>query len=399
MDHVGKTSLAAQGVATYMVNFGDSLPYSRGRSPFVQQSQFRPWQLDLDNTDNLQSEMADAEPPLSEAAIRKLEDDAGVRRIQHAIRRHHINNTVIFVPVRSTNMLWVNNLNCRLAFLKVHNVVYWAMDEGAAFQLQANRQKFFYDPLLEARRESTRVIEESKNKLRLWNWAIRTGVDILYLEPTVVLFHNPMEKLQMDTDIEAIVGEISLEKATLVPDTRLLQLGTGMLWLKASASMSTFLDKVSSLLESGKYKDETDALNAALRNDPAKYTPVNITRTHSGPSSPQEANATATINHHSLLSYRFASPFQFVNHPVFERDMHLHTSGYSSAFSLRNSNWDEERFFPTLLYVHPRDLKAYELQKRDGGSREGRMVERWKGLGWWELDSNGKCALTDSELL
>jgi hypothetical protein len=161
--------------------------------------------------------------------------------------------------------------------------------------------------------------------------------------------------------------------------------------------MSTFLDKVSALLESGKYKDETGALNTALRDDPAKYTPVNITRTQSGSSSLQQANATAPINHHSLLTYRYASPFQFINHPVFERDMHLHSSGYSSAFSLRDSNWDDERFYPTLLYVHPQDLRAYETRRRDGGRRESRMVERWKSLGWWELNTNGKCALADSK--
>jgi hypothetical protein len=265
------------------------------------------------------------------------------------------------------------------------------MEEKVAITLQEKRYKFFYSPLLEARQESTRRIEEGLNKIRLWKWVLKTGVDLLWMEPSVALFKNPLEGLNMDADIEGIVSKDSLEDAQSEGNSG--QLGTGIIFMKAGPDISLLLDTVYTSLNQGKYQSETEALNAILHSNPTKYVSLN------NPSFPISNNTStsSTAPYSPVLSYRTISPYTYLNYPIFEKDIHLHTSGYSSAFSLRDSNWDVDRFYPTILYVQQRDLERFERRKRDGGSGgQGRMVERWKSLGWWELDDEGKCALLAS---
>ena len=265
------------------------------------------------------------------------------------------------------------------------------MDENAATRLQETGVKFYFNPLLEARNNSTRTLDEAKSIIRLWSWVVQAGTNLLYLEPTVTMFDNPIQALEMDADVEAIIDSKSLEGASVSAE-RMPRLGTGVIWLKSTDSTKTFLAELTSELNSGKHSDETDVLNSILREHSDRYNLVDSTATRSVEATSDTPPLTST------LSYRYVSPTQFVNYPIFERDMHLHTSGYSSAFSLRDSNWDEDRFYPTLLYIHPRDMEEYEIQKRDGQEylRDTRMIQRWRSLEWWELAPDGRCALLAS---
>jgi multimeric flavodoxin WrbA len=200
----------------------------------------------------------------------------------------------------------------------------------------------------------------------------------------------------MDADIEAIINEASVDAATTLTKSRIPKLGTGVIWFKATAQMITFFDTLTAQLNTGKFKDENDVLNAVLRSRPQQYTIANTI--DNNPEAHFQPTTDAPETQANPLSYRYVSPFYFVNHPIFETDMHLHTSGYMSAFSLRDSNWDNDRFYPTILYVHANDLEKYEVARRDEGVKpqESRMVERWRSLGWWELNEEGKCSFIAS---
>jgi hypothetical protein len=267
------------------------------------------------------------------------------------------------------------------------------MDERTAVTLQEKRYKFFYSPLLEARHDSTRTIHEGMNKVRLWKWILKTGVNLLWMEPSVALFKTPMEGLKMDADIEGIVSKDSLLEIQSESEG-VSELGTGVLWMKAGPHMSILLARMWSSLNEGKYKSESEALNSLLKSDPSKY--LSLDNPALSPS--HDTNATSQFNPSStVISYRTISPYTHLTYPIFENDIHLHTSGYSSAFSLRDSNWDVDRFYPTMLYVQGKDLERYSRRKRDGSAGgQGRMVQRWKSLGWWELNDDGKCALLAS---
>lgn len=391
LDRACSNSVITRRVIDYLTSFGGCLQFSQNQSPFVQQSPFR--RSESNNGDDREKESLDGQDSLSyEASMRKLEDDTGVRQMIHIINET-VNNTAIIVPVRSEDMRWVDNLRCRLSFLNISSVVYWAMDEKAATRLQAKGAKFYFNPLLEARDNSTRTLDEAKSIIRLWSWILQAGNHLLYLEPTVALFHDPVQGLEMDSDIESIIDAKSLEGSTISAAT-LPRLGTGIIWLKSTDSVENFLAELTSELDSGKHSDETDVLNSVLREHPDRYTLVNSNATRSVvPTS----DSTMPISNTSL-SYRYIPPTRFINYPIFERDMHLHTSGYSSAFSLRDSDWDEDRFYPTILYVHPRDLAEYEMQRRDDEdySRDTPMIQRWRSLEWWELAPDGRCALLAS---
>lgn len=383
VDRICDTTLLAQGFITYVLPV-DSL---REPSPLHRTQQFRPWGFQSQTSEGEREQIII--PP--EAVLRRQEDDTGVRRIHNILHNKVVNNSIIFVPVKQEDMIWVDNLHCRInGHLKQRNIIYWAMEEKAAIALQEKRYKFFYSPLLEARQESTRHIEEGLNKVRLWKWVIKTGVDLLWMEPSVALFKNPLEGLKMDADIEGILSTDSLEEAQSEENSGYLN--TGIMFMKAGPDISILLDTVYTSLNEGKYQSETEALNAILRSNPTRYLSLD------NPSLPSHNTSTAsTTLSSSVLSYRTISPYTCLSYPIFEKDIHLHTSGYSSAFSLRDANWDVDRFYPTLLYVQKGDLERFERRKRDAGSRgQGRMVERWKSLGWWELDDQGKCALLAS---
>lgn len=384
VDRICNTTLLAQGIMTYVLPV-DSV---RGSSPLLHNQQFRPWGVKSQTSDGAREQAII--PP--EAVLRKQEDDTGVRRIHNILHNKVVNNSIIFVPVKQEDKIWVDNLHCRInGHFKQRNIVYWAMEEKAAITLQEKRYKFFYSPLLEARLESTRRIEEGLNKIRLWKWVLKTGVDLLWMEPSVALFKNPLEGLKMDANIEGIVSKDSLEEAQ--SEENLGQLGTGIMFMKAGPDISILLDTVYTSLNQGKYQSETEALNAILHSNPTKY--LSLDNPSLPPSNTTSTSSTAPSS--PVLSYRTISPYTYLNYPIFEKDIHLHTSGYSSAFSLRESSWDVDRFYPTILYVQQRDLERFERRKRDAGSGGlGRMVQRWKSLGWWELDDEGKCALLAS---
>jgi len=384
LDRAYSNSVFTQRLIDYLSSLGDSLQLSQNDSPFVEQS---PVPSSEYNNGDGEDERFDGQDSMSyEASVRKLEDDTGVRQMIHVIEET-VNNTVIIVPVRSVDMTWVDNLRCRLSVLNLSNVVYWAMDENAATRLQAKGAKFYFNPLLEARDNSTRTLDEAKSIIRLWSWIVQAGNNMLYLEPTIALFNNPIEELEMDADIEGIIDAKSLEGAAVAADT-LPRLGTGVIWLRSSDSVKNFLAELSSKLDTGKHTDETDVLNSLLREHPDRYTLIHSDATRLAASDSNMPTSNVS------LSYRYVSPTQFVNYAIFQRDMHLHTSGYSSAFSLRDSNWDEDRFYPKILYVHPQDLARYEVEKRDGEvhPRDSRMIQRWRSLEWWELAPDGRCA-------
>jgi hypothetical protein len=390
LDHVCSSSVVTQRVVTYLSTFVEALHFCHNQSPFVQQSPLRSWDV-IDGVDSQEEGLDELDSLSYEASMRKMEDDTGVRQMIH-IMNETVNNTAIFVPVRSRDMTWVDNLRCRLSFLNVSNVVYWAMDEEAATRLQEIGAKFYFNPLLEARNNATRTLDEAKSIIRLWSWVVQAGTNLLYLEPTVTIFDVPIQALEMDADIEALVDSKSLEGVSVSAET-IPRLSTGVIWLKSTDSTKTFLVELTSELNSGKHRDETDVLNSVLREHPDRYILVNSATTRT------VETASDTPIPDTILSYRYVSPTQFVNYPIFERDMHLQTSGYSSAFSLRDSNWDEDRFYPTLLYIHHRDMDQYEIQKRDGEDylTDTRIVQRWRSLEWWELGPDGGCALLASK--
>jgi hypothetical protein len=390
LDRVCSKSVVTQRVITYVSSVVESFHFCNNQSPFAQQSPLRPWDV-VGGVDVEEEGLEELDSLSYEASMRRMEDDTGVRQMIHIINET-VNDTAIFVPVRSRHMTWVNNLRCRLSFLNVSNVVYWAIDEKAATRLQEIGAKFYFNPLLEARTNATRTLDEAQNIIRLWSWVVDAGTNLLYLEPTVTLFDNPIQALEMDADIEAIIDSKSLDGASVSAET-LPRFGTGVIWLKSTDSTKAFLAELTSELNSGKHSDETDVLNSVLREHPERYTLVDSTAT-----SPVETTSD-TPTPDSTLSYRYVSPTQFVNYPIFECDMHLHTSGYSSAFSLRDSNWDDDRFYPTLLYIHPREMEQYDIQKRDGEDhpRDSRMIQRWRSLEWWELVADGRCALLASK--
>ena len=410
IEHMCNTSLFAQGLLTY-VTLGDTLPFSPPPSPFVQQPQFRPWEIGtvpvgVEEELKLVVKVADAGTHPPESWVRQQEDIHGINRLRNVISDRVVNDTVIVVPVRSRDWLWVLNMNCRFSYLGQSNVLYWAMDEDAAALLQVHKYRFYYNPILSVVNERNPLIDEAKNKFRLWNWVIHTGVHLLYIEPTVAIFHNPLEALHMDADIEAIINESSIDAATTLTKRRSPTVGTGVIWLRATGYMNEFLDLLNGLLDSGKYAGDIDVLNKVLRGHPKKYTIANpIDNKPDQPFTPEsQHNATVAIaptppgdNTHGL-SYRYVSPLDFVNQPIFTEDMHLHTPGYSSAFSLRESDRDDDRFYPTLLYIGASDLENYEIAAtQEQGDQDGsRMVDRWRSLGWWELNSGGKCALLAS---
>lgn len=386
VDRICNTTLMAQGVLTYILPVGSLRGPS---SPLHHSAQFRPWGFRHQNSEGEKEKII--VPP--EAVLRKQEDDTGVRRISNIIHNKVVNNSIIFVPVKSSDMMWVDNLHCRInGHFKQRNIVYWAMDQSAAVTLQEKRYKFFYSPLLEVQHDSTRRIEEGMNKVRLWKWILKTGRDLLWMEPSVALFKTPMVGLRLDADIEGIVAKESL--AELSSAEGISELGTGILWMRAGPDVMALLTKMYNSMNEGKYKTEAQALNALLRSDPSKY--LSLDNPALSPS--HDTNSTSQFTpSSSVLSYRTISPYTHLTYPIFESDIHLHTSGYSSAFSLRESNWENERFYPTMLYVKQKDFERFERRKRDATSQgQGRMVQRWKSLGWWELDEDGKCALLAS---
>jgi Nucleotide-diphospho-sugar transferase len=404
------TSLFAQGLLTY-ITLGETLAFSPPPSPFVQQPQFRPWELGMlaasvEEELKLIVEVAYAGTRPSKSWIRQQEDMHSITRLRHAISNGVVNNTVIVVPVRSRDWLWVINMNCRFSYLGQSNVLYWAMDEDAAALLQIHKYRFYYNPTLSGVNKLNPLIAEAKNKFQLWHWVIDIGVHLLYIEPTVAIFHNPLDALHMDADIEAIIDESSIDAATTLTKRSAPTVGTGVIWLRATGNVKEFLDQLRGLLDSGDYADDTDVLNKVLRDHPKKYTVANpINNQPDQPFTPEtQHNATMAVlptppadTTHGL-SYRYVSPLDFVNEPIFTEDMHLHTSGYSSAFSLQQSNWDDDRFYPTLLYIGASEFQDYEVTAtQEQGEQDGsRMVERWRSLGWWELNSEGKCALLAS---
>ena len=387
VDRICNTTLLAQGNLTYVLPM-DALRASS--SPLQHTQQFRPWGFQSQTSAGDQDGIVFVP---SEAVLKKQEDDTGVRRIHNIIHNKVVNNSVIFVPVKSADMIWVDNLHCRInGHLKLRNIIYWAMEESAAIALQERGYKFFYCPLLEARRDETRRVEEGMNTVRLWGWISRAGVNLLWMEPRVALFKTPFEGLRMDADIEGIFPGESMQEVRA--EGGVSQLGTGVMWMKAGPDVGILLSKVYSALMGGKYNTEAEALNSLLRANPSRYLSLD------NPSLPPSHDSNSTTEHRpstAVLSYRTMSPFTHLTYSIFEKDIHLHTLGYSSAFSLRDSNWDVDRFFPTMLYVHHRDLEKFERRKRDtGAGGQGRMVERWKSLGWWELNDDGKCALLAS---
>lgn len=380
------TSRAAQGVIHYVVSIGEtiseSLPFSQTQSPFVQQSRYRPWELTDDEV--VTEDITDEET--SEDWLRNQEDEASIRRIQHVVDNGTVNNTVILIPVRSRSMVWVDNLSCRLSFMNLSNVLYWALDDSTATQLQKKGLRFYYNPLLDLQGEQENDIQEARHKVRILDWIVRAGFSVLYVEPTVVLFRDPMRSLVMDADVEIFADQLSLAKDAAVSESP--HLGTGLFWLKSTDKASAFLNKIAARLAAEDHTNDIEAFNAALYQD---FQAQPIT---------DESNSENTTEvSESAFTFRTMSPLKFIKHPIFEKDMHLHRLGYGSAFSLRNSNWDNERFYPTLLYIHPRDLESYNIQRRYEGIKkwESRMVERWRSLGWWELDSKGRCAYLASK--
>jgi len=358
-------------VASIRESISESLPFTQTQSPFVDQSRYRSWEI-------IEDEMVIEEfnqPEQSEEWLRKQEDDQGIRRIQAIVTNNTVNNTVIIIPARLKDFTWLDNLACRLSFMNLTNVVYWAMDGATATHLQEHRLRFYYNPLLEAQDIKRREMEEVRNKVRLLDWIVRAGFNVLYLEPTVILFQNPMKSLEMDSDVEIFMDEVSLSKGKKIPESP--HFGTGILWLKACQKVTLFLNSVSARLSTGNYTDDTKSFNWALYED-SRATPI---------SSNSSENP-------SEMTFRAMSPLRFINHPTFEKGMHLHRAGYESAFSLRDSNWLHDRFYPTLLYVHPHDIENYNLQRRDEGVKllETKIVERFRSLGWWELDVKGGCA-------
>src|SRR6202035_974203 len=126
----------AQGILTYILPT-DSLRGSS--SPLHHNHQFRPWGFKSQTSEGDREQII--VPP--EAVLRKQEDDTGVRRIHNIIHNKVVNNSIIFVPVKSGDMIWVDNLHCRInGHLKQRNIVYWAMDESTAVTLQEKRYKF-----------------------------------------------------------------------------------------------------------------------------------------------------------------------------------------------------------------------------------------------------------------
>jgi hypothetical protein len=374
------TSRAMRGAMDYVASIGESisesLPFGQNQSPFLEQPRYHSWELIED--DMLVEEID--EPGRSEEWLRKQEDDAGIQRIQAVVGSHTINDTVIVIPARLKDMAWLDNLACRLSFLNLTNVLFWAMDGASATRLQEHGLRFYYNPLLEAQNIQRREAEEVINKIRLLDWVVRGGLNVLYLEPTVTLFKDPLSELEMDADVEIFMDEVSLVKGSKVPESP--HFGPGLIWLKSSEKVSSFLNSVSTRLNAANQTDDTKALNWALYED-SRARPV----TSNSSDSPSD------------FTFRAMSPLNYINHPTFEKDMHLHRLGYDSAFSLRDSNWDDERFYPTLVYIHPHDLERSNVQRRAEGLKllESRIVERWRSLGWWELDSKGGCAYLASK--
>jgi hypothetical protein len=368
----------------------DWLSVSDPDTPFIPQSPIRTWGFGKVHGNDDGFNLTNDEWRWS----LQQEDETGVRQIRNAIP-NTINNTVIVIPTRSRDMIWVDNLSCRFSFLKLSNVLYWAVDEGAATLLQAKGLRFYYSPLLEVRNPETRTIEEAKQRLRLWSWVIQNGIDLFFVEPTVAIFENPMHSLNTEIDFQPIVNETTIKAALPTRPDDFPIFSTGVLRIKATNAMVLFLNDIETLLNTGLYRDETDALNVAIRENPEVIIPANPPDLHN--SSSRDVNLTHAATSGQPLRYRLLSPFRFINHPIFEHDMHLHTQGYTSAFSLRDSNWDAERFFPDLLYVQSHDMERYEAERDDGTAHKGRrMIERWRSLGWWELDSEEQCAFTAS---
>ena len=358
------------------------LSKSSEQSPFVQQSSLQPGEISITKIDAA----LDANE-MSESSISPQRDDATIENLKTIIP-NTINDTVIIIPVASQDMIWVDNLSCRLSFLQLPNILYWAMDKNAASRLQTNHRPHYYNPILETPNSPSPIIDDAKNKIRLWKWIIKTGTNILYLEPTVALLRNPLQSLTMDSDIEAIMHENSLQTTSFTSESHVPKLGTGVLYLKSTASVSSFLDELLLHLETGKYKDESDVLNAALQMNPEKYLLANI---------PERSSQ--NLKSDTRLRYRYLPPLQFINHPIFEKELQLHKSGYWSAFSLRDAQWTDELFYPTLVYVTAPDLEEYKKQRRHGRDmpQESRMVDTWRSLCWWELDSDGICAFLASK--
>src|SRR5271170_29537 len=121
-------------VQSLVPTIGEWFSSSQNQSPFTHQSPSA-WTPDETESDG---------EYLPEAWARKQEDDAGIRTVKQAIQET-VNNTVIFIPSRSTDMQWVDNLNCRFSQLNISNVVYWAMDHDAALQLQSKGVAFYYN--------------------------------------------------------------------------------------------------------------------------------------------------------------------------------------------------------------------------------------------------------------
>jgi hypothetical protein len=397
IEHICNTSLFAQGLMSY-ITLGETLPFSSPPSPLVEQPQFRPWELTMSVSGveeelTLIVEAADAGRRPSEAWIHRQEDTNGISQLRAAIGDRILNDTVIIIPVQARDWPWVINLSCRLSFLGQTNVVYWALDDDAAALLQAHNYPFYHNPLLHSHGDPNLKIDDARNKIRVWNWVLHTGVHLLYLEPTVALFHNPIEALTMDADIEAIISEASVNAATTITENGRPTLGTGAIWLRTTRNVHDFLDSLYELLDTGKYKDETDVLNSVLRDNPRQFVIANeIDNNPTGVTSNTGQNATTP-----LLQYRYVSPFYFVNHPIFAGDMQVQTSGYTSSFSLRETSGADELFYPTLVYIEGRDVERYELARTNGGDgAENKMVESWRNLGWWELTDEGKCSLLAS---
>jgi len=184
------TSLFAQGLLTYVVSLVEWLPFVPGPSP-LRQPQFLPWELNGSRTEFGEQHDDHNESTTTPEMIRAQEDEVGIRRLRHMINTRVVNETIIIIPVSNKDMVWVDNLACRKSSLNMTNMLYWAMDGLAARQLQLRRQRFYYNPLLDAEQSQTQLIDLTKHKLCLWIWVLRTGTNMLSFEPTVAVFKNP----------------------------------------------------------------------------------------------------------------------------------------------------------------------------------------------------------------
>lgn len=76
-----------------------------------------------------------------------------------------------------------------------------------------------------------------------------------------------------DVDIQAIVNENSFETASMTTASELPRLGTGIIDLKASDSTNALFHEFTHKLKSGKYKDDSEALNVAVWKWPDNIPP------------------------------------------------------------------------------------------------------------------------------